>query len=147
MIFDLKQYIIGSESSCTTSSNGTSVTEEFASFKVTCRMEYMGNLIRTMTWRQNGGPIITPGVVNSTVSNTSVTSSLTVTATRNMDGSTFSYVISFGLSDIDSNSCANNVPELLVSRGTQARWMYYVSNFFLQIFVDKFNSTSSNVYS
>ena len=57
---------------------------------MTCSVNYSGNWAPVMKWQQDGGPVITVGVVNNTVSHKSVTSSLTILVTRNVTGSKFS---------------------------------------------------------
>ena len=75
-------------------------------------MNYSGNWAPVMKWQQDGGPVITDGrVVNNTVPYKSVTYSLTVRATRNMNGSKFKCTTYFSAENKPASSTASNVSD------------------------------------
>ena len=78
---------------------------------MTCSVNYSGNWAPVMKWQQDGGPVITAGVVNNTVPYKTVTSSLTVLVTRNVTGSQFSCTTYFSEdSTLPTAIRASNIP-------------------------------------
>ena len=79
---------------------------------MTCSVNYSGNWAPVMKWQQDGDPAITNGrVVNNTVPYKSVTYSLTVPATRDMNGRTFTCKTYFMADNRPKTSDATNVPD------------------------------------
>ena len=80
-----------------------------------CSVNYSGNWAPVMKWQQDGGPVITDGrVVNNTVpwyQYKSVTYSLTVRATREMNGRTFTCKTYFSVYNRPKINDATNVPD------------------------------------
>ena len=77
---------------------------------MTCSVNYSGNWAPVMKWRQDGGPVITVGVVDDTVPYKRVTSSLTVLVTRNVTGSKFSCTTYFSADNKPAATIADNLP-------------------------------------
>ena len=66
------------------------LVKENQKFEMSCNLSYSGNWAPVMKWQQDGGPVIThERVVNNTVPYKSATYSLTVRATRDMNGFKF----------------------------------------------------------
>ena len=108
--------ILASNPTCSTNVSFINKTEELEVMEMICSVNYDGNWAPVMKWQQDGGPIITAGVVNSTVPYKSVTSSLTVLVTRNVTGSKFSCTTYFTVdnkptSSPDNATVATNVPD------------------------------------
>ena len=95
---------------CTKSLNSVNRANKFDSFKMHCSVNFSGNWAPVMKWQQDGGPVITVGVVNGTVPYKSVTSSLTVLVTRNVTGSKFSCTTYFIDNNKPPTTSAANVP-------------------------------------
>ena len=79
--------------------------------EIRCSVNYSGNWAPVMKWQQDGGPVITDGRdVNSTVPYKSVTYSLTVRATRDMNGRKFYCTTYFSADNKPTTNSAGNVP-------------------------------------
>ena len=79
---------------------------------MSCSVNYSGNWAPVMKWQQDGGPVITDGrVVNNTVPYKSVTSNLTVQATRDMNGKKLSCITHFNGDNKPPATAATNVPD------------------------------------
>ena len=77
-----------------------------------CSVNYSGNWAPVMKWQQDGGPVITDGrATNITVPYKSVTYSLTVRATRDINGRTFTCKTYFSADNVPKTSDASNVPD------------------------------------
>ena len=88
------------------------VLREDDSIDIRCDVIYSGNWAPVMKWQQDGGPVITDGrVVNNSIPYKSVTYSLTVRATRDMNGSKFLGSLHFAVTNKPSNTTATNIPD------------------------------------
>ena len=76
-----------------------------------CSVNYSGNWAPAMKWQQDGGSVITAGVVSNAVPYKSVTSSLTVSVARNVTGSKFSCTTYFSEDNKPNNIIVSNVPD------------------------------------
>ena len=72
---------------------------ELETITITCSVNYSGNLVPDIKWQQDDGFAIIAGVINRTVQNKNVSSSLTVSVSENTTGSKYSSTTSFRLSD------------------------------------------------
>ena len=92
--------------------------KEHDAIEITCSVNYSGNWAPVMKWQQDGGPVITDGrVVNNTVPYKSVTYSLAVRATRDLNGHMFSCTTYFSGDNKPRSTLASNVPSY------QLTWM------------------------
>ena len=84
--------------------------DNFKTVEMACSVNYSGNWAPVMKWQQDGGPVITAGVVCNTVPYKSVTSSLIVLVTRNATGSKFSCTTYFS-EDNKPTSATATIPD------------------------------------
>ena len=85
--------------------------KESDTIQLICSVNYSGNWAPVMKWQQNEGPVITDGrLVSSTVPYKSVTYSLTVRATRGMNGHKFSCITYFSADNKPKTDTASNIP-------------------------------------
>ena len=75
---------------------------------MTCSVNYSGNWAPVMKWQQDGGPVITVGVVDNTVPNKSVSSTLRAAHAK---VSKFSCTTYFNEDNNPNNINATNVPD------------------------------------
>ena len=87
------------------------ISEELGVVAMTCNVNYSGNWAPVMKWQQDGGSVITTGVVDDTVPYKSVASSLTVSVTMNVTGSKFSCTTYFAEGNRPTTTRATNVPD------------------------------------
>ena len=86
--------------------------KEFHNIELSCSVNYSGNWAPVMKWQQDGGPVITDGrVVNNTFPYKSVTSSITVRASRDMNGHKLSCTTYFSKVNKPQSTMATNVPD------------------------------------
>ena len=102
--------VTGADPLCTVDSNSAAV-KEFEYTGMRCSVNYRGNWVPVMTWQQNGRPISTLVVANNTDDNDVVSSSLTVLATRNLTGSTFSCTTYFSAAKPPQSFYVTPVPD------------------------------------
>lgn len=98
---------------CSTYRSSNGIAEQDDHVTLTCSVNYAGNWAPVMKWHQDGGSVITVGVVDDTVPNKSVTSSLTVLVSANKIGIKFTCTTYFSDSEghLINQTGANNVPE------------------------------------
>ena len=105
--------LTASEPVCVSEINLHNAVNQFDSFEMTCSVNFSGDWDPVMKWQQDGGPIITVGVVSNPVPYKSVTSSLTVLVTRNVIGSKFSCTTYFNEDNKPPSTSATNVPDYI----------------------------------
>ena len=80
--------------------------------QLTCSVNYSGSWAPVMKWQQVAGPVITDGrVVNNTVPCKSVTYSLTVRATKDMNGQKYFCTTYFSDGNKPERTTAINLPK------------------------------------
>ena len=106
-------------------------------FEIRCSVNYSGNWAPVMKWQQGGGSVITDGrVVNNTVPYKSVTYSLTVRATRDMNGIKFKCITYFSAENKPTSSIASNVPDyssMWISPALSVRCEFSSKNMILNV--------------
>ena len=103
---NILHYFTASAPHCNTNA-ATSPILELDAITMTCSVNYTGNWAPQMRWQYDGGSSIAVGVVDKTVPNKSVTSSLTLVATRNITMNKFSCTTNLNANNRPQNSSAN----------------------------------------
>ena len=107
---------------CSANSISTNKPIELAKIEMVCSVNFSGNWTPVMKWQQEEGSVITAGVVINTVPYKSVTSSLTVSVTRSVTGSTFACTTYFNGDNKPSSTSATNIPDY------RYKWNYTINN-------------------
>ena len=102
--------VLGKELACSINVSFQDTVKENDPVGLTCTMEYSGNWAPVMRWQQDGGPVITAGVVNNTVPYKSVTSGLVFKATNAVNDKRIICTTYFDAFNLPSSTNAVNVP-------------------------------------
>ena len=107
-----------------TTADKSLTVKEFDTMEVTCSVNYSGNLAPSMTWRRDDISVITGGVSSYSMLYITVSSRLTLLATANMTGKTYSCTTSFN-SEANYFEAESGYPHKWTSPkiNVQCKWM------------------------